>query len=505
MTRGNRVLSFIEKYCLVPEGSAVGNPLKLAKFQKEFIKEIYDNPHGTRRAILSISRKNGKSGLIAAIMLAHIVGPEAQQNSQIVSGAMSRDQAALVFNLAVKMLDMQPAFAGLYKYTASGKRITGLRKNVEFRALSADGTTAHGLSPILAILDEVGQVRGAMTPFIEAIVTSQGAHENPLLMAISTQAPSDSDLFSIWVDDALRSGDPHTVCHLHAADPDCDLMDKEQWKKANPALGLFRSEKDLEEQIKQASRIPSMEGSVRNLLLNQRIALESLWLAPAIWKSCAAEPDLELFRRSEEVAMGLDLSMRNDLTAAVLSAVDEDGEVHLLPFVFSPEQGMKERELRDKAPYTTWVRNGQLVAVPGATLDYLWLCEYLKGALDDLGINISSVQFDRWRIRELKSAAEQTGFAQGADWVEVGQGYKDFSPRIESFETYLLQGKMRHGAHPLLNMSAANAIVVRDPANNRKIDKSKTSQRIDPLVAAVMSVGAFIERRVELDLDGMFG
>jgi phage terminase large subunit-like protein len=324
-------------------------------------------------------------------------------------------------------------------------------------------------------------------------------------MAISTQAPSDSDLFSIWVDDALRSGDPHTVCHLHAADPDCDLMDKEQWKKANPALGLFRSEKDLEEQIKQASRIPSMEGSVRNLLLNQRIALESLWLAPAIWKSCAAEPDLELFRRSEEVAMGLDLSMRNDLTAAVLSAVDEDGEVHLLPFVFSPEQGMKERELRDKAPYTTWVRNGQLVAVPGATLDYLWLCEYLKGALDDLGINISSVQFDRWRIRELKSAAEQTGFAQGADWVEVGQGYKDFSPRIESFETYLLQGKMRHGAHPLLNMSAANAIVVRDPANNRKIDKSKTSQRIDPLVAAVMSVGAFIERRVELDLDAMFG
>jgi phage terminase large subunit-like protein len=498
-------MAFAETYLRTPEGAKVGEPIVLADFQQKFIYDIYDNPHGTRRAIMSVSRKNGKSALIACILLAHIIGPEAKQNTQIVSGAMSRDQAALVFHLAEKMLNLQPAFNGLYKVVPSGKRIIGLARNVEYRALSAEGSTAHGLSPILAILDEVGQVRGPMTPFIEAITTSQGAHENPLLIAISTQAPADSDLLSIWVDDAIRSNDPHQVCHLYAADKDCDLMDKEQWKKANPALGNFRNEKDLVEQLKQASRIPSMEASVRNLLLNQRISLESLWLAPAIWKSCADQIDIDLFRRSEEVSIGLDLSMRNDLTAAVLSAVDADGVVHLLPFVFAPEQGMRERETRDKAPYTTWARNGQLIAVPGATLDYVWLCEHLKGALDDLGIRPYSIHFDRWRIRELKSAAEQTGFAQEANWFEVGQGYKDFSPRIELFETYMLQGKMRHGSHPLLNMAAANAVVIRDPANNRKIDKSKTSQRIDPLVAAVMAVGAFIERRVELDLDAMFG
>jgi len=375
----------------------------------------------------------------------------------------------------------------------------GLRKNVEYRALSADGTTAHGLSPVLAILDEVGQVRGSSSPFVEAITTSQGAHAAPLLMAISTQSPSDADLLSIWIDDSMRSNDPHIVCHLYAADAECDLLDPKQWEKANPALGTFRNKADLEEQLKQAARIPSMEASSRNLLLNQRIALESLWLAPAVWKSCSGEIDMDAFKHGH-VSMGLDLSMRNDLTAAVLAAKDDDGIVHLLPFVFSPESGLKDRELRDKAPYTTWSNKGQLIAVPGSTLDYEWLCQHLKIRLDELGISIGSIQFDRWRINELKSAASRVGFAQDAAWVEVGQGYQSMSPRIEAFETHLLQCNMRHGGHPLLNMSAANAIVVRDAANNRKIAKDKTTQRIDPLVAAVLAVGAFMDQPMEFDV-----
>ena len=489
-TRGDRVVAFIIEFCKTPEGAKVGQPLKLAPFQLDFIRAIYDNEQGTRRAILSISRKNGKSALIAAILLAHICGPEAQLNSSIVSGAMSREQAALVFNLACKMIQLDDRLQAVTRIVPSHKRIIGLRRNVEFKALSSDGSTAHGLSPVLAILDEVGQIRGPMTPFVEAIITSQGAHENPMLIAISTSAPSDADMFSIWIDDALRSNDPHTVCHVHAADKDCALMDRAQWVKANPALGIFRSEKDLEEQLKMASRIPSMEASVRNLLLNQRVALESLWLAPAVWKECGDPIDLDVFRNSVNVTMGLDLSMRNDLTAAVLAACDDNGIMHLLPFVFAPEQGMRDRETRDKAPYTAWVAGGQMVAVPGATLDYDWLCVWLKGKLDDLGISIESIQFDRWRIRELRAAADRAGFALEAQWVEVGQGYQSMSPRIESFETYLLQRKMRHGLHPLLNMAAANAIVVRDPANNRKIDKSKSTQRIDPLVAAVMALFA---------------
>jgi phage terminase large subunit-like protein len=217
LTRGGRVIAFIEKYCRVPEGKLVGQNLELDPFQKQFILDVYDNPAKTSMGILSIARKNGKTALIAAILLAHLVGPEAKLNTQIVSGALSRDQAAIVFNLAVKMIRLNEELALATKISPSAKILHGLARNVEYRALSAEGKTAHGLSPILAILDEVGQVRGPQSDFIDAITTAQGAHESPLLIVISTQAPNDADLLSIWIDDAKNSQDPRIVSCIHEA------------------------------------------------------------------------------------------------------------------------------------------------------------------------------------------------------------------------------------------------------------------------------------------------
>jgi phage terminase large subunit-like protein len=179
---------------------------------------IYDNPKGTSRAYLSVARKNGKSALIAGILLAHIVGPEARQNSQIISGARSRDQASLVFRLAEKMVRLSPKLSLLVKIIPSQKSLIGLALNVEYKAISAEAGTAHGLSPVLAILDEVGQVRGQQDAFIEAIETAQGAHDDPLLIAISTQAATDGDMFSIWLDDANeRQGQADRQPCLHRA------------------------------------------------------------------------------------------------------------------------------------------------------------------------------------------------------------------------------------------------------------------------------------------------
>lgn len=146
MTRAERVIRFIEKFCVTPEGADVGKPLKLADFQKQFIRDVYSNPAGTRRAYLSCARKNGKSGLVSALLLAHTVGPEALLNSSIVSGSNSRDQAALVWNLAAKMCQLSPKLSELVRIIPSGKRIIGLPLNVEYKALSADAKTAHGLT-----------------------------------------------------------------------------------------------------------------------------------------------------------------------------------------------------------------------------------------------------------------------------------------------------------------------------------------------------------------------
>ncbi|MDN6682175.1 MAG: terminase large subunit, partial [Enterobacterales bacterium] len=167
MTRGEKVIAFIERYCIVPEGKLIGQPMRLDEFQKLFLLAMYDNPVGTDKAYLSIARKNGKTGLIAGILLAHLVGPEAKQNTQIVSGAMSREQAGIVFSLAVKMINLNPDLQGIVHIIPSGKKLIGLPMNVEFKALAAEGKTTHGLSPVLAILDEVGQVVGPQSDFID--------------------------------------------------------------------------------------------------------------------------------------------------------------------------------------------------------------------------------------------------------------------------------------------------------------------------------------------------
>jgi len=500
LTPGQEVIAFIEAFCLVPEGSKVGEPLVLEKFQRDFILDIYDNAAGTRRAVMGMARKNGKTALIAAILLAHICGPQAKQNSQIVSGAQSRDQAALVFNLASKMIQLNPVLGDATRIVPSSKRIIGLAKNVEYKALSADGSTAHGLSPILAILDESGQVKGPSNAFLDAVMTSQGAHSNPLQIFISTQAPTDADFFSVLIDDAIRADDPKTVLHLYQSEQDCDLMDKEQWAKANPALGLFRSESDLEEQLKQAARLPSMEAMSRNLLLNQRVSLERLAFAPSVVRDCNGESDWAAFR-ANTVHMGLDLSRINDLTAAVICC--DDGEhIHVKTFAFTPLGAISERSRRDKVPYDTWADQDVLFAPPGDTLDYEMIASWLMARLDEEDVQISTIHFDRWRAREFFAACDRVGFATLAERHEIGQGYQSMSPRLEALETALLKRQLLLDNHPVLNMGMANALAAVDPAGNRKLVKSKENgPKIDAAVALLMAAYPCINKEEGIGAD----
>lgn len=506
MTTGEKVITFIERYCVVPEGALVGQPIKLADFQKKFILDVFDNPHETQTAILSMARKNAKSATIACLVLAALVGPIAEPNSQVISGANSRDQAALIFNLVSKMISLSEPLSKACHVAKSHKTVTGLRDNVEYKAISAEATTAHGLSPRLAILDEIGQVVGPTSPFIEAVTTSMGAHSSPLLVMISTQAPSDQDYLSIVIDDAVRSEDPHTICHLYAADNDCDLLDEEQWVKANPALDLFRSRKDLERSLQKASRLPQLESSSRNLLLNQRISREALWLAPSVYKLNSGEPDLEVFR-GNTVAIGLDLSARQDLTAAVFAARDHDGVVHTLTFCFTPSEGLEARAHRDRVPYDVWARQGHLIPVAGSSVDYSQVVEFLHTWMIEHEIDANYICFDRWRIKDFRAAADEYGFASWAEWKEVGQGYRDISPRCDSTLAAMLEGKIRHGDHPVLTMAAASAIAVQDPSGNTKLDKSKASNRIDPLIALIMAVHEVTESEQDgaIDVGAMIG
>ena len=167
------------------------------------------------------------------------------------------------------------------------------------------------LSPTLAVLDEVGQVRGPHDPFVEAIETAQGAHLHPLLIAISIQTATDGDLFSLWLDDAANSADPRIVSHLYTAPKDCEITDRKAWAAANPAMAQFRSLTDIEDFAKQAERLPAKANSFRWLYLNQRIEAQSPFLSRAEWEANNASPEVV---PGDHCFAALDLSASRDLT-----------------------------------------------------------------------------------------------------------------------------------------------------------------------------------------------
>ncbi len=495
LTRGERVIAFIERYCIVSEGDLIGKPIRLEPFQKKFFLDVYDNPHGTRRAYLSIARKNAKTATIACLLLAHICGPEAVLNSRIISGAMSRDQAAEVYNYASKMIQLSPELSRVTRIVPSSKRLIGLARNVEYQAASADGRTAHGKSPIIAILDEVGQIRGPTSDFVDAIVTAQGAYENAMMFAISTQAPNDNDLFSIWLDDAKESKDPRIVSHVYEAPKECELQDKTGWYAANPALGIFRSLKDVEEQADRAARMPSFEPTFRNLVLNQRVEMAAPFISKGVWLLNSMEADDSVFYRVP-VYVGLDLSAKNDLTAMVAIAFEE--KWHVKPIFWTPEKGLRDRAKRDRAPYDIWADQGFIRALPSASIEYDAVAREIVEALD--GMNVVAVAYDRWRFDLLKKEFDKLGVELPLQ--PFGQGFKDMAPAIDSLETILLNEKMAHSAHPVLTMCMANAKIEQDAAGNRKLNKQKATGRIDGAVALAMAVGVTPQTSTEGDFDG---
>lgn len=483
LTRAEKNMRFVEKYLKVPEGKLVGLPIRLAEFQEYFFYSVFDNPYGTRRAYLSKARKNAKTSTIALILLCYLIGPEAVQNSQIVSGALSRDQASLVYKLANKILNQSPELLDLVHDIPSGKKLIGRARDVEYRALSAEGKTNHGLSPLAAILDEMGQVKGPYDAFIEAIETSQGAYENPILFVISTQAASDSDWLSIQLDDAESSQDPRVVSHVYSAPEDCDLTDKDAWAMANPALGLFLNEKELAEGAEKALRMLSFSNTFRNLHLNQRVDVETSFVSRSTWEENGAKPES---LKGQKVFGGLDLSAVSDLTGLVL--VGEKGDVDITAWL--PEEGIKEKSKNDRVPYDIWAKEGLLTLTPGHSVRYEWVAKQLKIIFDLY--DIQQINFDRYNMKFLRPWLEVAGFTEDQlkKFKDFGQGFVSMGPALRSLETSLLGRELKHGMNPILTMCMGNCRVETDASGWGKFTKKKSKGRIDLAVCLAMAEDA---------------
>ena len=237
------------------------------------------------------------------------------------SCAQSRDQAAVLFSLAAKIVRLSPKLQPVIQIRDTAKELLCPALGTFYKALSAEASTAYGLSPALTVFDELGQVRGPRSALYEALETATAAQTDPLSIVISTQAPGDQDLLSILIDDALAGHDPSTVLRLNTAPEDADPFAEETIRLANPAYDVFMNQKEVLAMAADAKRMPAREAAFRNLVLNQRVEAEEPFLAAAQWTACAGQPaDLE----GREVYGGLDLSETADLTALVLIVARSD-------------------------------------------------------------------------------------------------------------------------------------------------------------------------------------
>jgi phage terminase large subunit-like protein len=477
---GDDCIQWIEDHCCIPEGRFVGQPVRLRPWQKKIIRDIYDSP--TRTAIVSFGRKNAKTTLSAFLLLLHLCGWKAKPNSQLFSAAQSREQAAILFSLAAKVVRMSPDLRDHIVIRDTAKQLYFPELGTLYRALSAEASTAYGLSPVFVVHDELGQVKGPRSELYEALETAAGAQESPLSIVISTQAPTDADLLSVLIDDAKSKADPKVKLFLYTADTSLDPFCEEAIRQANPAYGDFLNAEEVRSQAEGARRMPAREAAYRNLVLNQRVNMSNPMIARAVWEACAVDPDEDAFRN--ESWIGLDLSARNDLTALVHVGRDGD-EWSVRAEFFAPEVGVRERSHRDRVPYDVWAREGFLTLTPGASVDYAFVAQRLAEICDEYPVR--EIPFDRWRIDVLKNEVAKLGVE--LPLVPFGQGFKDMTPAVDALESALLNRKLRHGNNPVMNMCAANAVATRDPAGNRKIDKAKSTGRIDGIVALAMAMG----------------
>ena len=466
-----------------------------------------------RRAILSIARKNGKTALIAALALAHLVGPEAIPNGEIYSAANNRDQAAIVFKFARQIVECDRELRAMIEVVPSTKTMIASPTGSIYRAVSAEAGTKHGYLPSLVIYDELAQARNR--ELYDVLDTSFGARDEPLFVTISTQSNDPEHILSKLIDDGLSQTDPAIVCHLYAADEDCALDDEAQWLKANPALGIFRDREDLVAAVRKAMRMPAEEPKVRNLFLNQRVSPSSPLIARAEWFACAAVNPVE-FADGEEVYLGLDLSSVLDLTALVMGSTTEPMRVR--SFFWKPEELLREHSDRDfgagNLRYVEWHDAGHLKVSPGKSIDPSVIALFIANLTRRY--RIVGLAYDRWRIDELMREFDRLGLqtykegdknGDGLRLVPWGQGFKDMGPAIDALELAITERSLVHSNNPLLNWNVGNAIATTDPAGNRKLDKGKARFRIDGAVALAMLLGLRARDRKEkpIDIEALIG
>ena len=490
----DRAVSFIEDFITHTKGELAQKPMKLEDWQiNDIIKPLFGWKHKKndlrryRTCYVEIPRKNGKSTLAAAIAL-YILFADSERGAEVYSCAGDRAQASIIFNIAKSMVENS------YELTKRAEvyrtSIINPTKGNTYKALSADAKLQHGHNAHAILFDELHTQPNR--ELWDTMKTSTGARRQPLLIALTTAGSSKTDGNICWeVHDyaiKVRDGvieDDSFLPVIYCADDEDDIQSEDIWKKANPNYGISVKKDYIRGEAKLASELPSYENAFRRLHLNQWTTNETKWLNDTQWMSCDKEVNLD-FLKGRECYGGLDLASTRDLSALTLVFPMDDGSVHVLPFYWLPEVTAQERARKDKVPYIQWAKEGYIQLTEGDVQDY----DYIRHTINELALKyrIVSISFDRWNSSQLVNNLQD----DGATLSPFGQGYASMSAPTKEMEKMVLKKNVVHGGNPVLRWQVQNVQLRTDPAGNVKIDKSKSSEKVDGVVSLVMGIGEWM-------------
>lgn len=485
----DRAVQFFSKCLTHTKGEWAGQPLHLDTWQSEkIIRPLFgwkrkDGTRKYRTAFIEIPRKAGKSTLAAGIANI-LLFADGEPGAEVYSAAADREQAAIVFEMAKSMID---ASEPLRSRSTSYKRSIVVPSTASsYKVLSSDAYTKHGLSASGIVIDEVHALPNR--DLWDVLTTSTGARRQPLTVAITTAGYDRHSLCYELYDYAVKVRDGIIIDEaflpvIFEADKDDDWTKPETWRKAHPGLGISVKEEYFAAECAKAQQLPGYENTFKRLLLNIWTEQNTRWLPMETWDQCALEvPDLA----GRICYAGLDLATTTDIAALVL-AFQIEGTVHFLPFFFVPAEGIKRRSERDRVPYADWVRQGYIIATEGNVIDY----DVIRAKINELSeqYHIKEIAIDRWNATQLSTQLTGDGF----EMIGFGQGFASMSAPTKELERRVLAKEINHAGNPILRWMASNVSIKQDPAGNMKPDKSKSTERIDGIVACLMALGRVME------------
>ena len=433
------------------------------------------------------------SELAAAIALLLTCGDN-EYGGEVYGCASDRQQASIVFDVAVQMVEQCPALKARIKPILSQKRLVYKPLNSFYQVLSAEAYTKHGLNVHGVVFDELHS-QPSRQLFDVMTHGSGDARKQPLYFLITTAG---NDPHSIcWeqhqkAQDILdaRKVDPTFYPVIYGAAESDDWTSPKVWRQANPSLGITVDIEKLHTACENARQNPAEENLFRQLRLNQWVKQSVRWMPMEKWDACAfsvSEKDLE----GRVCYGGLDLASTTDITAFVLvfPPEDENDKYIILPFFWIPEENIDLRVKRDHVPYDIWHQQGRLETTEGNVVHY----GFIESFIEELGTryNIREIAFDRWGATQMVQNLEGMGMVV----VPFGQGFKDMSPPTKELMRLTLDGKLAHGGHPVLRWMMDNIYVRTDPAGNIKPDKEKSTEKIDGAVATIMALDRAIRNQ----------